>query len=122
MKQYNVKVNGKSFLVEVEEVSNGRTTAPVAKVVSATAATAAPATPFPSASTAGRDVTSPLPGVIISTNVQKGDKVVAGQTVAVLEAMKMENAIEAEKAGTVTAVHVQKGDSVLEGAKIVTIE
>ena len=73
------------------------------------------------APTAGKAITAPLPGVIIEINVKEGDVVKAGQQVAVLEAMKMENAIEAEFAGTVTAVHVQKGDSVLEGAPIVTL-
>jgi biotin carboxyl carrier protein len=53
--------------------------------------------------------------------VNVGDKVRAGQEVAVLEAMKMENSIEAESDGTVTAVHVAKGDSILEGASVVTI-
>lgn len=66
-------------------------------------------------------VTAPLPGVIIAVNVKAGDSVKAGQTVAVLEAMKMENEIEAPSAGTVTAVHVAQGDSVLEGASIITI-
>lgn len=124
MKQYNIKVNGKCFTVEVEEVSCGKTSAPAAKIVSATAVKPSDAayTPAVSASTAGKDVTSPLPGVILSVKVKQGDKVSAGQTVAVLEAMKMENAIEAETAGTVTAVHVQNGESVLEGAKIVTLE
>ena len=64
---------------------------------------------------------SPLPGVINSINVTVGDKVSAGQTVAVLEAMKMENEIQAEKDGVVTGIHVAKGDSVLEGADILTI-
>ena len=53
--------------------------------------------------------------------VKAGDVVKAGQEVAVLEAMKMENSIEATQDGTVTAVHAAKGDSVLEGAPIVTI-
>jgi biotin carboxyl carrier protein len=66
-------------------------------------------------------VVSPLPGVIIAVKVNVGDAVKAGQTVAVLEAMKMENDIQAECDGTVTAVKVAKGDSVLEGAVIVTI-
>ena len=66
-------------------------------------------------------VTSPLPGVIIEVAVKEGQQVRAGQKVAVLEAMKMENEIGADKDGTVTAVHVSKGDSVLEGAPIVTI-
>lgn len=124
MKQYNIKVNGKCFTVEVEEVSCGKASAPAAKIVSATAVKPADTAfaPAASASTKGKDVTSPLPGVILSVKVKQGDKVSAGQTVAVLEAMKMENAIEAETAGTVTAVHVQNGESVLEGAKIVTLE
>lgn len=69
----------------------------------------------------GKTVNSPLPGVIISVSVNVGDTVKAGQEVAVLEAMKMENSIEATHSGIVTAIHVTKGDSVLEGAAIVTI-
>ncbi|MBO8479210.1 MAG: biotin/lipoyl-binding protein, partial [Bacteroidetes bacterium] len=79
------------------------------------------AAPAPAASGAGKAVTSPLPGVIVEISVKVGDSVKAGQQVAVLEAMKMENAIEADHAGTVTAIHVNKGDSVLEGVPIVTI-
>ena len=64
---------------------------------------------------------APLPGVIIDICVNVGDTVKQGQKVAVLEAMKMENDIEAAFGGTVTAINVNKGDSVLEGAPIVTI-
>ncbi len=81
----------------------------------------APQTAAPAATGAGKPVTSPLPGVIVEISVKVGDAVKAGQQVAVLEAMKMENAIEADHAGTVTAIHVNKGDSVLEGVPIVTI-
>lgn len=69
----------------------------------------------------GEVVTAPLPGVILDIKVKVGDVVKAGQTVAVLEAMKMENEIEATASGTVTAVNAGKGDSVLEGAAIITI-
>ena len=69
----------------------------------------------------GETVTAPLPGVIVDVKVKVGDSVRAGQTVAVLEAMKMENEIEAPVSGTVTAVNVSKGDSVLEGAPIASI-
>lgn len=69
----------------------------------------------------GETVTAPLPGVIVDVKVKVGDSVKVGQTVAVLEAMKMENEIEAPMSGTVTAVSAAKGDSVLEGAAIVTI-
>ena len=66
-------------------------------------------------------VASPLPGVIVSVNVRPGDKVKAGQVVAVLEAMKMENEIQSEYDGVVTSVKVAQGDSILEGSPIVTI-
>ena len=68
-----------------------------------------------------KPVTSPLPGVIIEVSVKEGQTVKAGQKVAVLEAMKMENEIQAPADGTVTAILVNKGDSVLEGAEIVKI-
>ena len=75
-----------------------------------------------SSSAADINVTAPLPGVIIAVKVNVGDQIKAGQTVAILEAMKMENELQAEHAGTVLAVNVSKGDSVLEGTTIVTIK
>ena len=121
----DVTVNGTSYQVEME---NAPAAAPVQAVPAAPAATvSAPApqaaAPAPAAAPtgAGKAVTSPLPGVIIGIKVNVGDTVKPGQVVAVLEAMKMENDIEAEFGGTVTAVNVAKGDSVLEGAAIVTI-
>lgn len=66
-------------------------------------------------------IKSPLPGIIINVKVNTGDKVSAGQEIATLEAMKMENAIEAEYSGTVTEVFISKGDSVLEGTPIIKI-
>lgn len=120
----SVTVNGTDYQVELENAPAAPVqTAPAAVPVAAPtqAAPAAPAAPKPAASGAGKAVTSPLPGVIIAVKVNVGDSVKAGQEVAVLEAMKMENSIEATQAGTVTAIHVAKGDSVLEGAAIVTI-
>ena len=122
-KNASVTVNGTAYQVELEEAP---ATAPVQAPVSAPAAVAAapaaaPAAPAPAAAGAGKAVTSPLPGVIIAVKVNVGDTVKAGQEVAVLEAMKMENSIEATHDGTVTAINVAKGDSVLEGAPIVTI-
>jgi biotin carboxyl carrier protein len=121
----SVTVNGTPYTVELEEAP----AAPVQVVpvqaapVQAAAVQSAPAQPAASApaSGAGKAVTSPLPGVIIAIKVNVGDVVKAGQEVAVLEAMKMENSIEATHDGTVTAINVSKGDSVLEGAVIVTI-
>lgn len=120
----SVTVNGTDYQVELEDapaapVQAAPAAAPAAAPVQA--APAAPAAPKPAASGTGKAVTSPLPGVIIAVKVNVGDSVKAGQEVAVLEAMKMENSIEAEHDGTVTAIHVAKGDSVLEGAAVVTI-
>lgn len=123
----SVTVNGTEYQVELEETAPApvqaapAAPAPVQAPAQATPTkTAAPATPAAAAGT-GKAVTSPLPGVIIAVKVNVGDKVKAGQEVAVLEAMKMENSIEATYEGTVTAINVAKGDSVLEGAPIVTI-
>lgn len=120
----SVSVNGTSYQVELEDAPAVPVQAvPVQTSVitpAAAPAQAAPA-PKPAASGAGKPVTSPLPGVIIAVKVNVGDSVKAGQEVAVLEAMKMENSIEAVQDGTVTAIHVVKGDSILEGAAIVTI-
>ena len=126
----DVTVNGTSYKVEME---NAPAAAPVQAVPVAPAVTAsapapqavapapAPAPAVAKPASGGKAVTSPLPGVIIGVKVNVGDVIKPGQVVAVLEAMKMENDIEAEFGGTVTAVNVAKGDSVLEGATIVTI-
>ena len=120
----SVSVNGTSYQVELEDAPAAPVQAvPVQPSVIAPAAAPVQAAPVakPAASGAGKPVTSPLPGVIIAVKVNVGDSVKAGQEVAVLEAMKMENSIEAVQDGTVTAIHVAKGDSILEGAAIVTI-
>ena len=73
-------------------------------------------------STSGKAVVAPLPGVIVALKVNVGDVVKTGQVVVVLEAMKMENEIQAECDGKVIAVNVSQGDSVPEGSVIVVIE
>ena len=126
-KNASVTVNGTSYYVELEDAPAAPAAAPVAvqpAVPAAPAVSAVSAVSAQSAPAAGgkaKPVTSPLPGVIIAVKVNAGDAVKAGQVVAVLEAMKMENEIQAEFDGTVASVNVSKGDSVLEGATIVTI-
>lgn len=121
----DVTVNGVSYQVEMENampaaapVQAAPVAAPVAKPAAAPVQAAAPAA---KPAGEGKPVTSPLPGVIIEVSVKEGDTVAAGQKVAILEAMKMENEIQADRAGVVTKINVSKGDSVLEGAAIVTI-
>ncbi len=67
-------------------------------------------------------VSSPLPGVILDIKVKVGNAVKKGETILVLEAMKMENNIQATADGTITKISVEKGASVLEGAELIVIE
>lgn len=130
----DVTVNGTDYKVELADAvpAPAQQAARPALQATFTAATAPQATAPAAQTTAqtatasapqgkGEVVTAPLPGVILDIKVKVGDAVKAGQTVAVLEAMKMENEIEATASGTVTAVNAGKGDSVLEGAAIITI-
>lgn len=66
-------------------------------------------------------IQSPVSGSVLRIEVQVGDKVSAGQTLAIIESMKMEIPVEAESAGAVTALHVQAGDHVDEDAAIADI-
>lgn len=141
MKEYKLKINGKPFEVCIDSVEeslasvrvNGceyevelekpaeKQVIPAAEAAATgqgTASTGAAKTPQGGNA---RKITAPLPGVIIEISVKEGDSVTAGQKVAILEAMKMENEIQAETSGTVTKIHVSKGDSVSDGAPIVTI-
>ena len=122
-KNADVTVNGVGYNVELENEVAAPAPAPSAPAASpAPSAAPAPApAAAPAASGQGTTVKSPLPGVIISIDVKEGQAVKKGQKVAVLEAMKMENEIQADTDGTVTAILVSKGDSVLEGADILKI-
>ena len=115
-----VTVNGVAYQVKIEnnEVVNA---VPASVQPAAAPVAAAPVSPAAPAAGAGKPVKSPLPGVIVAVKVKVGDAVKNGQVVAVLEAMKMENEIQAEFDGVVTSVNVSQGDSILEGAPIVTI-
>ena len=142
MKSYNFKINGKEYNVAIEPGEDNKLSVNVngadyevemagqagndAKSVAASATVSSAPAPqkaaAPAASSgAAQTVPSPLPGVIVEVSVKEGQAVKAGQKVAVLEAMKMENEIPAAKDGVITAIHVNKGDSVLEGAPIVSI-
>lgn len=66
-------------------------------------------------------IQSPVFGSVLRIEAQVGDTVSAGQTLAIIESMKMEIPVEAESAGTVTALHVQAGDHVDEDAAIADI-
>ena len=128
-----VNVNGIPFEVELQQPINAaqaitRPKVSAPKSAPAAAPAAAPSVAAPAAAPAatpvagnGTSVKSPLPGTITAVNVKVGDKVNNGDTVVVLEAMKMQNNIEAETTGTITSVAVSAGDSVMEGSVLVTI-
>ena len=149
MNKYQYKVQGVDYDVEIEEVEgnlakvsvNGipfevelkRPINPVHAIKKPKVAAPKPAAPAPAPAAApvaaapaaapgsGNPVKAPLPGTISSISVKVGDQVNVGDTVLVLEAMKMQNNIEAEYAGTVTSIVVNPGDSVMEGAVLLTL-
>ena len=116
MKKYRVTVNGTAYEIELEELT-GAAPAPAA-------ATAAPApAPAPAAAPArGEQVTSPMPGTILSINVAAGDTVKRGQVLMVLEAMKMENEIMCPCDGKIASVNTSKGASVESGTLLCVIQ
>lgn len=97
--------------------------APKAAPAAKPAAKAAPApAPAPKPAASAKSLTSPLPGNIVSVAVAVGDTVKRGQTVMVIESMKMENNIPAPRDGKVAAVHVAAGKSVMQGDALLDIE
>ncbi|MBP3299830.1 MAG: biotin/lipoyl-binding protein [Muribaculaceae bacterium] len=121
-----VEVNGTPYKVELDESQKSK----ISPVAAPKRPAAAPRTSTgekviakPAASSAGASaVKSPLPGTIMSFNVKVGDTVNAGDTVCILEAMKMENDVHTTVGGTVKQILVNVGDSVLEGNDIMIIE
>ncbi|CDA73861.1 glutaconyl-CoA decarboxylase subunit gamma [Ruminococcus sp. CAG:579] len=119
MKRYNITVNGKAYDVAVEELDGGAAPAPTA----AEPAPAAAPAPAPAAAPVadGTKVNAPMPGTILEVKVAVGDTVEAGQALAVLEAMKMENDISSPCAGKVLSVNTTKGAAVETGTLICVI-
>ena len=143
MKDYSFKINGHQYDVTINDVNEESSVANV--VVNGTpsdveiqgakvstikkAQAAAPSADAAQAVSAARpaagpgvNVTAPLPGTVVSVKVSVGDKVTAGQTLIVLEAMKMENNIDAVQGGTVKSIDTQAGATVMEGDLLMVIE
>ncbi|MDE5608496.1 MAG: acetyl-CoA carboxylase biotin carboxyl carrier protein subunit [Muribaculaceae bacterium] len=144
MKEYKYKINGNNYTVAVGDIEDGlaqvevngvpykvelENKATAVKTVSAPRPAAAPRTATgekvvarpAAAAGAGTPVKAPLPGVVLNIPVAVGDTVKASDTVLVLEAMKMENAIHAGRDGRIASIDVKNGDSVLEGTVLLTI-
>lgn len=129
MKQYKITVNGITYDVQVDEVANAGV-APVAAAAASPAVAPTPAetpapaqTPAPTATSQGEGnpVTSPMPGTILKVLVSVGQAVKSGETLVILEAMKMENEIKADTDGTITGVNVSVGENVDSGKVLLTI-
>jgi biotin carboxyl carrier protein len=118
-----VTVNGEEYKVEMEKEPEPEKKKPV---LGKPAAAPAEGSDAPTADKAAVNknaaIKAPLPGVITEIKVAVGDEVQAGDTVIVLEAMKMANALQAEKAGKVTAICVKVGETVMEDDALVVIE
>jgi biotin carboxyl carrier protein len=116
MRKFNIKVNGQAYEVEVEEVAGGFAPAPAVAPVAAPApekaeTKAAPAPAPVAAPAGGTQLKAPMPGTVIDFKATNGAAVKKGQTVLILEAMKMENEIVAPADGVITFV-ASKGASV----------
>lgn len=138
LRKFKISIDGTQYLVEMEEVGAPTPTpadaapAPVAAPAPAPAPAAAPA-PAPTAEPAPAPAapapaaagsyaqTAPMPGTILDIHVKVGDTVTANQPVMVLEAMKMENEVVAEKDGVVASINVEKGAMVNPGDTLFTL-
>ncbi len=144
MKDYSLKINGHNYDVQIDDVNETSALAHVvvngvayeveiegAKTLPASKPQVAPApksansamiTPSGAAPSSGYAVKCPLPGTVLGVKVAVGDTVTAGQTLLVLEAMKMENNIDADRGGVVKEILVQQGATVMEGDNLIVIE
>jgi len=119
-----IDINGVKYSVQVERDIQPIKTPKLVRSVSVPSTDSHPSiakTSSPSAPKGTGTIKSPLPGVILDLLVKKGDTVKVGQRLLVLEAMKMENNIEADKAGIVVSIAKNKGDSVMEGDILIVI-
>ena len=124
MRNFHLTINGKRYAVSVERdpgsndldvTVDGETHRVEVEEEEQAAAAPRPSAarrPSPKPVSVGGKILAPLPGVVLSVEVAPGDTASAGDTLLVLEAMKMENVISADSDCTVQAVHVRKGDKV----------
>ena len=119
---YEVEVEqGEAMLVDEYELKAPAAAAPAAPVAAAVPAAAAPAAPAGAALAAGEVIKSPMPGNILKILVSQGQQVKEGETLIILEAMKMENEIVATRAGSVAQIAVSKGQVVETDTPLVVI-
>lgn len=119
-----IEVNGTLYKVEVDKEIKTIKTPKLVREMSFASTDSHPSvakTSSPSSPKGAGSIKSPLPGVILDIFVKEGEDVKIGQRLILLEAMKMENNIEADKAGKVISIVKQKGDNVMEGDVLIII-
>ncbi len=117
-----IEVNGSTYEVEVHrEVKTTKTPKLIRSAVVPSSESDKAKTSKPTESKGAGVVKAPLPGTILSINAKVGDMVKSGDTLLVMEAMKMENNIKASIEGKINSVKINIGDSVLEGDVLVEI-
>lgn len=119
-----IEVNGTLYKVEVDKTMKATKTPKLIRQTAVPSTDSHPSvakTSSPAGPKGAGSIKSPLPGVILEMYVREGDTVKMGQKLLMLEAMKMENNIEADKAGIVTSILKGKGDSVMEGDVLIII-
>jgi glutaconyl-CoA/methylmalonyl-CoA decarboxylase subunit gamma len=119
-----IEVNGTIYKVEVDKAMQTSKTPRLVRSVSVPSTDSAPSiakTSNPGTPKGTGSIKSPLPGVILDIYIREGDVVKVGQKLLTLEAMKMENNINADKEGKVISLKVGKGDSVMEGDVLIVI-
>jgi len=118
IRKFRIKIDGKIFEAEVEEIEKegGKATQKTKssdmkekKIL------------LPQVDIDGKGIVAPMPGKIVSVKVSSGQKIIRGETVLILEAMKMEQEIKSEQEGTVTSINVSIGDTVKKGQILVSI-
>jgi biotin carboxyl carrier protein len=147
MSQHVLRIGGREYRAEIKELTGEKATVVVdgteyavdllqlgrrkasleavrlpsaAPPVAAAAPVAAPRASAPASRGEG-GIVAPMPGLVLTIKAKEGDTVAAGQTLLVMEAMKMENAVTSPYAGTVSKVYVREGDSIAEGDLLVEV-
>jgi len=135
MRKFQIKVDGKVYEVEVEEVGGNESSTgtisvsqsvtkvkeePVSQKAAKPASSSAPVK-APTATVAGEEVVAPMPGKVLQLKVSEGDSVKDGDTLLILEAMKMENEIVANTSGSIKKINVAANDMVDTGDVLIVI-
>jgi glutaconyl-CoA/methylmalonyl-CoA decarboxylase subunit gamma len=118
-RKFKIKIEGKIYEAEVEEIGVEAGATPTFHPSSQKGNTPPQAKPVAAPGGSGKSVIAPMPGKILSVKVSKGQNVNAGDTVVILEAMKMEQEIKSTQGGTIIDIPVKEGETVTKNQPLV---